>query len=86
MKPVSLIQNGIKNSSKRGDLILDPFLGSGSTLIAAERMDRICYGIELSESYCDVIIRRYRDYTQTEPIHEASGKKLYELEEEILAA
>lgn len=86
MKPVSLVQNGIKNSSKRGDLILDPFLGAGSTLIAAERMDRICYGIELSEAYCDVIIRRYRDYTQTEPIHEATGKKLYELEEKILAA
>jgi len=85
MKPVSLVQNGIKNSSKHGDIVLDPFLGAGSTLIACERMGRTCYGLELSEAYCDVIIRRYREYTQNEPIHESTGKKLFELEEEILA-
>ncbi|MCX5705999.1 MAG: DNA modification methylase [Candidatus Omnitrophica bacterium] len=58
-KPVALAHRAIKNSSKRGDIVLDMFLGSGTTLIAAEGLERICYGVELSAAYCDVIIRRY---------------------------
>jgi DNA modification methylase len=62
MKPVKLVARAIKNSSKVGDTILDPFSGSGSTLIAAEQLDRQCYMMELDEHYCDVIIRRYISY------------------------
>ena len=57
-KSVELILRAIKNSSKRGDIILDPFLGSGSTLIASELSGRICYGLEIDRWYLDAMIRR----------------------------
>jgi DNA modification methylase len=60
MKPVNLIGKAISDSSKKGDLIIDFFLGSGSTMVAAHQMGRICYGIELDPKYCDVIIDRMR--------------------------
>lgn len=62
MKPVELCTLGIRNSSKKGDLVLDPFLGSGSTMIACEKIDRACFGMELDPKYCDVIIKRYADF------------------------
>ncbi len=62
-KPVELITYALFNSSKRGDLVLDLFLGSGSTLIAAEKTGRVCYGMELDPQYVDVIIERYGQYT-----------------------
>jgi len=58
-KPLALAQRAIRNSSKLGEIVLDPFGGSGSTLIAAEREDRTANVIELDPKYCDVIIRRY---------------------------
>ncbi len=63
MKPIPLIENGIKNSSKLNMIVLDLFLGSGSTLIAAEKLNRKCYGMELDEKYCDVIIERWEQFT-----------------------
>ena len=59
MKPLDLISYPIRNSSKIGAIVLDPFGGSGSTLISCEQMNRVCYTVELDEKYCDVIIRRY---------------------------
>ncbi|PUA40658.1 DNA modification methylase [Paenibacillus elgii] len=59
MKPVPLISYPIKNSSKIGDIVLDSFGGSGSTLIACEETDRVCYTMELDEKYADVIVNRY---------------------------
>ena len=58
MKPIALVQRAIENSSLVHELVFDPFLGSGTTLIAAHRTNRICYGIEISPRYCDVILRR----------------------------
>lgn len=58
-KPVALAQRAIKNSSQRGDLVFDGFAGSGSTIIAAHSMERICYAVELEPRYCDSIVRRY---------------------------
>ncbi|MCK6483005.1 MAG: DNA modification methylase [Phycisphaerae bacterium] len=58
-KPLALAERAIRNSSRRGELVLDLFLGSGSTLIAAERLNRRCYGIEIDARYCDAIVRRY---------------------------
>ncbi|MGG1669515.1 DNA-methyltransferase, partial [Paenibacillus sp. NRS-1783] len=59
MKPIPLISYPIKNSSKLGDIVFDPFGGSGSTLIACEETDRICYTSELDPKYVDVIVNRY---------------------------
>lgn len=63
MKPVELLQQQIVNSSKQEDIVLDLFLGSGSTLIASEKTGRICYGMELDPKYVDVIVKRWEDYT-----------------------
>ena len=63
IKPLDIIEYLIKNSSKQEDIILDTFLGSGSTLIACEKTNRSCYGLELDPKYCDVIIKRWEDYT-----------------------
>jgi DNA modification methylase len=59
VKPVALVADAILDASHRGDLVLDPFLGSGSTLIAAERTGRVCRGIELDPAYVDVAVRRW---------------------------
>lgn len=62
-KPVTLCARAIRNSSKRGEIVLDVFGGSGSTLIAAEQLQRRCYMMELEPGYCDVIIRRWEHLT-----------------------
>lgn len=67
-KPVLLVANGLNNSSKSEDIIIDLFGGSGSTLIAAEQVGRICYMMELDEKYVDVIVNRYREFTDDENI------------------
>ncbi|HEN0367999.1 TPA: DNA modification methylase [Streptococcus agalactiae] len=59
MKPIPLMAYPIQNSSMRGTIVLDPFLGSGSTLMAADQTGRVCYGIELDEKFADVIVKRY---------------------------
>lgn len=63
MKPVELCEKAILNSSKWNDIVLDLFLGSGSTLIACEKTNRICYGMEIDPKYCDVIVNRWEDFT-----------------------
>jgi DNA modification methylase len=62
MKPVELVQNAIMNSSIISNNIFDSFLGSGSTLIACEKTNRKCYGLELDPKYCDTIVKRYVDF------------------------
>jgi len=69
MKPVELIVNAINNSSKKDMIVYDCFLGSGSTLIACEKTNRKCYGIEIDPHYCDVIIKRWEEYTGREAKH-----------------
>lgn len=63
MKPIELISYPLQNSSKKSDIILDPFGGSGTTLIAAEQTQRTCHTIELDPHYCDVIINRWEEFT-----------------------
>lgn len=65
MKPIPLLSYPIMNSSMSNTVVLDPFLGSGSTLIACNQTDRICYGIELDEKFCDVIVKRYIELVGT---------------------
>jgi DNA modification methylase len=64
MKPVSLVVEAISNSSQNGDIVMDTFLGSGTTLIAAEKAGRICYGCELDPHYVDIAVRRWEDFTK----------------------
>ena len=72
MKPIRLLARQIKNSSKPGENVLDIFGGSGSTLITCEQLGRNCYTAELDPGYCDVIIKRWEDFTgqQAEKIHD----------------
>lgn len=74
-KPIDLVCRALKNSSKGEDIILDLFLGSGSTLIASEKTGRICYGMELDPKYVDVIVQRYVDYVGKENI-KLNGKDI----------
>jgi DNA modification methylase len=74
MKPVELVERALRNSSKTRDTILDPFGGSGTTLIACERANRQARVIELDPKYCDVIVRRWQDYTGDVARHADSGR------------
>jgi DNA modification methylase len=78
-KPVNLVADAILDCSARGDIVLDSFLGSGTTLIAAERVGRICHGMELDSRYIDVAIRRWQKHTGDHAIHAESGKSFDEL-------
>jgi DNA modification methylase len=73
MKPVALIEQAIWNSSRRGDVVLDPFAGSGSTLIACEKAGRVARVIELAPVYCDVIVRRWQQFSGKEAVLEPDG-------------
>lgn len=74
-KPVELIERALENSSKKGDVVIDCFGGSGSTLIACEKTGRHARLMELDPKYCDVIIKRWQDYTGKEAVLESSGEK-----------
>jgi len=65
MKPIKLLEPFIKNSSKKGELVADGFLGSGSTMVASHQLNRKCYGMELDPKYCQVIIDRMRKLDPT---------------------
>jgi DNA modification methylase len=73
MKPVALCSRAIINSSENNWIVSDPFLGSGTTLIAAEQLNRKCYGLEISPAYCDVIVQRWQTFTGKEAVNEATG-------------
>jgi DNA modification methylase len=73
VKPVALVADALLDCSARGDVVLDAFLGSGSTLIAAERTGRCCYGIELDPIYVDTAIKRWQRYTGDHAVHAVSG-------------
>ena len=74
VKPVGMIADAIMDCSKRGDIVLDCFLGSGSTLLAAERTGRVCYGVEIDPTYMDVTIKRWQQATGKNAVHVATDK------------
>jgi DNA modification methylase len=82
VKPVALVADAIMDCSARGDLVLDSFIGSGTTVIAAERTGRICYGIEIDPTYVDAIIRRWQTFTGLSGMHAISGHSFADLEQE----
>ena len=73
MKPVELVERALRNSSRPGDTVLDPFGGSGTTLIAAEKSGRKTRMIELDPKYCDVIVRRWQDWSAQAALREVDG-------------
>ena len=79
MKPVELVERAIRNSSRPGDIVLDPFGGSGTTLIAAEKTGRIGWLIELDPKYVDVIVRRWQEWSGKEAYREADAVKFNDL-------
>lgn len=79
MKPVELVERAIRNSSRPGDLVLDPFGGSGTTLIAAEKSGRHARLIELDPKYVDVIVRRWEEYAGAQAVREADGIRFDDL-------
>jgi DNA modification methylase len=86
VKPVALIADAILDCSARGDLVVDSFLGSGSTLLAAERVGRRCAGIEIDPLYVNVAIRRWQRQTGEDAVHTVSGKTFHQIAEEREAA
>jgi DNA modification methylase len=79
VKPVAMLQDAILDVTNRGEIVLDPFLGSGSTLIAAEVTARRCRGIELDPLYVDVIVRRYEAVTGKPALLQSTGEDYIQL-------
>src|ERR1017187_4230780 len=75
VKPVAMVADALLDCSARGGIVLDPFLGSGSNLIAAERTGRCCYGIELDPIYVDTAVKRWERYTGDHAVDAVSGKR-----------
>lgn len=73
-KPVAMMERVMKSSLPKGGLCLEPFGGSGSTLMGAEKTGRVCYTMELQPKYCDVIVKRWQAFTGKQAVHEQSGK------------
>jgi DNA modification methylase len=81
-KPVQLVMDALLDCSQRGEIVLDSFLGSGTTLLAAERTGRICRGIELDPLYVDTAIRRWQNLTGRDAVRTSDGKLFREIEAE----
>ena len=77
-KPVECMRRPVVNNSRPGQLVYDPFLGSGTSVIAAEMTGRVCYGLELNPAYVDVIVRRWQAFTGRTAMHQASGQSFDE--------
>lgn len=84
-KPVAMIRDALKDVSARGEVVLDPFLGGGATLMAAEASGRIARGLELDPLYVDVTLRRWRGATGSDPVRQADGMLFRDIEKSIRA-
>ena len=80
VKPVALIADALLDCSAPGDIVLDSFLGAGSTLLAAQRIGRICYGMEIEPRYVDLAIRRWQAHTGGQAIHSLTGETFSRVE------
>jgi DNA modification methylase len=79
VKPVALVADAIKDCTRRGDIVLDTFCGSGTTILAAERVGRRAYTIEIEPRFVDVAIQRWQAFSRKDAIHIASGLSFDEL-------
>jgi len=79
VKPVALVADAMGDTSRRGDIVLDPFMGSGTTILAAERVGRRGYGIEIDPLYVDAAVRRWQKFTKRDAILKATGQTFHEV-------
>jgi DNA modification methylase len=79
VKPVAMLEDALLDMTERGDIVIDPFLGSGSTLIACEKTGRRCRGVELDPLYIEVMLRRYEAVTGQAAVLESTGETYVEL-------
>ena len=86
MKPVELFEYQMLNNTKGGDQVLDSFAGSGTTVIACEKHGRFARVMELDPKYCDVIIKRWQEFTGNQAINEGTGKPYIEMSSVIEGA
>jgi DNA modification methylase len=86
VKPVAMIADALLDASARGEIVLDAFLGSGTTLIAAERTGRRCYGLELDPAYVDATVRRWQKLSGGSARHGTSGRSFDDLAREAEVA
>jgi DNA modification methylase len=80
IKPTELVADAILDCTARGDIVLDAFLGSGTTVMAAERTGRCCFGMEIEPHYVDTAIRRWQAYTGESAVHSVTGRTFNEIE------
>jgi DNA modification methylase len=85
VKPAAMVADAILDCTARGEVVLDPFLGSGTTMIAAERVGRCCFGLEIDPLYVDTIIRRWQAFTGDTATHAITGKRFDDLASEMEA-
>jgi DNA modification methylase len=83
-KPVAMLADIMRDCTKRGDMVIDPFLGSGSTLVAAHETGRVCVGVELDPHYVDVSVRRWQSITGRDAIHCATGQPFNDVAQRLL--
>ncbi len=81
VKPIALVADAMRDCSRRGDIVLDPFMGSGTTILAADRVGRRAYGLELDPLYVDVVVRRWQNLTKRDATLAGSGETFDELAE-----
>jgi DNA modification methylase len=86
VKPVALVADAIRDCSRRGEIVLDPFMGSGTTILAAEKVGRRAYGLEIDPLYVDVAVKRWQDFTKRDAILKATGQTFDEVAAERAAA
>ncbi len=82
-KPVECMRRPMLNNSSTGDFVFEPFSGSGTTLIAAETIDRICLAMELEPTYVDLALRRWQQFTGQDALRERDGRRFNELSQEF---
>ena len=78
VKPTAMVADAILDVTKPGQIVLDGFIGSGTTLLAAEKTSRRCYGVEIDPGYVDVALRRWIDLTGRQPVNQATGRTFEE--------
>lgn len=82
VKPIALVADAMRDCSRRGEIVLDPFMGSGTTILAAERIGRRGYGLEIDPLYVDVAVRRWQSFTGRDATLKATGQTFDEVADE----